>query len=165
MSKVITLLIIVGFAVGGWFGYQKYLAPPSPAYLAYQQFAEAMARENYDKAEGLAAGAARERVTSFHQGSVGTDVKIYGQTLSMRPPSIREIAGDVFSIRWQKQSEQKSQDGNSATLVVIETVCRIPPGVSSAMCKWPVDFQHEAEVLLEGGSWKVASFTETRITP
>jgi hypothetical protein len=33
------------------------------------------------------------------------------------------------------------------------------------MCKWPVDFRHQAEVASEGGVWKVASFEETRLTP
>jgi len=165
MGRIVTFIFIIGLAVAAWFGYQKYMAPPSPAFLAYQQYTEAMAREQYDKAEGLSLGQAREAAVAFKQGSAGSTVQVYGQSLSMRPPSIREIAGDVFSIKWDKQSEEKSGDGNHVILVVTQTVCRIPPGVSSAMCKWPVDFRHEAEVQLDGDSWKVSSFKEARITP
>jgi hypothetical protein len=164
MGRIVTLLFIVGLAVGGWFGYQKYLAPPSPALLAYQQYAEALAREQYDKAEAIATGPALERTTALHQAAGGSTLQLYGQSLSMRPPSIREIAGDVHSIKWDKQSEERSGD-DKVTLVVTETVCRIPPGVSSALCKWPVDFLHEVEMTHEGESWKLVSFKETRITP
>jgi hypothetical protein len=165
MGRIVTFVFLIGLAVAGWFGYQKYMAPPSPAFLVYQQYAEAMAREQYDKAEGFSLGQAREAAGSFQRATAGSTVQVYGQSLSMRPPSIREIAGDVNSIKWDKQSEEKSGDGSHVVLIVTQAVCRIPPGVSTAMCKWPVDFRHEAEVQLEGEVWKVSSLKETRITP
>lgn len=163
MGRIVGIVLLIAVAVGGWFGYQRYFAPPSPAYLAYQQYAEALAREQYEKAEGLAAGAAREQVAARRQGAAGSTLNVYGQALEMRPPSIASIAGEVNSIKWDKQSE--SGDDARVTLMVNQTVCRIPPGVSSAMCKWPVEFRHEAEVVNEGGIWKVSSFFETRTTP
>ena len=165
MGRIVTFVFIIGLVAAGWFGYQKYMAPPSPAYLVYQQYSEAMAREQYDKAAELSLGQARGAAGEFKQATAGSTVQVYGQSLSMRPPSIREIAGDVYSIKWDKQSEEKSGDGSQVTLVVTQTVCRIPPGVSSTLCKWPVDFRHEAEIQLEGEEWKVSSLKETRITP
>jgi len=163
MGKLFAVVVLVAIGVGGWFGYQKYLAPPSPAYLAYQQYTEARARELYDKAETLATGQGLESIQSLRQGSAGSMMSLYGKTFQMAPPSIASIAGDVHSIKWNRESE--AGDGSRVALVVTETVCRIPPGVNSVICKWPVDFRHEAEVVLEGGAWKVSSFKETRITP
>lgn len=163
MGKIVAAVLVIGLAVGGWFAYQKYFAPPSPAYLAYQQYAEALAREQYQKAEGLATGAAREKAASMRQGTAGSTLNLYGTSFEMRPPSIASIAGEVHSITWERQSE--SGDDARVTLVVNQTVCRIPPGVSSAMCKWHVEFRHEAEVVNEGGLWRVAAFSETRTTP
>jgi len=163
MGKIAGIIFFIAVAVGGWFGYQKYFAPPSPAYLAYQQYAEALAREQYDKAETLAMGPARETVASLRQGMAGSTINVYGRSLEMRPPSLASIAGEVHSIKWDKQSE--SGDDARVALVATETVCRIPPGVSSVLCKWPVALRHDVEVQNEGGAWKVSSFKETRITP
>jgi hypothetical protein len=163
MGKLVNVIVLIGVVVGGWFGYQKYLAPASPAYLAYQQYADALAREQYDRAENLSTGDAHEAVVALRRQMAGTSINVYGKSLAMRPPSVQDVAGEVHSIRWSKESE--STDESGVNLAVVETVCRIPPGVNSAMCKWPVDFRHDVSMASDGGTWKVASFEETRITP
>lgn len=162
MGKIVGVILLIAVAVGGWFVYRNYFAPPSPAYLAYQQYAEALAREQYEKAESLSVGAAQGAAAALRQGMAGSEIKVYGQNLSTRPPSIASIVGEVHSIKWNKESE--SGDDARVAIVVTETVCRIPPGVSSALCKWPVEFRHDVELQSVGGIWKVSSFTETRIT-
>lgn len=93
-----------------------------------------------------------------------TTMNIYGKQFSMSPPSVSSVAGDVAWIKRKRQSEQRKSDTH-VELQVEQTVCRIPPGVTSAFCKWPVTFQHDVEVELVDGSWKVSRFKETRLTP
>jgi len=165
IAPIVKLCLLAGVAAGGWWGYQSYLAPPSPAYQVYDQFAEAMVREQYRKAEELASGDAREYAASMTRMTAPTTMKIYGKELNMSPPSVSSIAGDISWIKRKRKSEKKSADNSRITLGVEETVCRIPPGVSSAICKWPVTFRHDAEVQLLDGAWKVAGFKTERLTP
>jgi hypothetical protein len=84
----VSVIVLIGVGIEGWFGYKQYLAPPSPAYLAYQQYADALAREQYDRAETLSTGQAQAAMLSLRQGAAGASIKVYGKTLTMRPPSI-----------------------------------------------------------------------------
>lgn len=165
VSTIVKLCLLIGVAAGGWWGYQTYLAPPSPAYQVYNQFAEAMLQGQYQKAEELASGDAREYAASWIKMTAPTSMKIYGKEFNMSPPSVSSIAGDISWVKRKRKSEKKSADNSKIVLEVEETVCRIPPGVSSALCKWPVTFRHEAELQLLDGTWKVAGFKAERLTP
>jgi hypothetical protein len=161
LIKLLFLCVIVG---GGWFGYQKWLAPASPAFTAYAGFAEAMARGEYQKALDQADGEARSYAENWLRMSQPTSMKIYGKELNTTPPSVNSIAGDVAWIKHKRNAEVK-KSATQVELQVEQTVCRIPPGVASAVCKWPVTFQHEVEMQLIDGTWKVAGFKEIRLTP
>jgi hypothetical protein len=91
-------------------------------------------------------------------------LKIYGKEYNMSPPSVNSIAGDIAWIKRKRKTEE-NKSGSLVELQVEQTVCRIPPGVTSALCKWPVTFQHDIELQLIDGSWKVSGFKETRLTP
>jgi len=93
-----------------------------------------------------------------------SSLKMYGKEFSLPKPTISSIAGDIAWIK-HKRKEEKKSDAGSVILQVEETVCRIPPGVSSAICKWPVTFLHDVEVAQADGIWKVSSFKEERLTP
>jgi hypothetical protein len=92
-------------------------------------------------------------------------MKVYGKEYSMSPPSVSSIAGDISWIKRKRKGEKKKTDGSAVLLEVEQTVCRIPPGVASALCKWPVTFRHEVELLQKEGVWKVTEFKEERLTP
>lgn len=158
------LVLLAALGVGGWWGYQKYLAPPSPAFAAYTQFAEAMAREQYQKAADISSGQARSFVDERTQIMSPSTMQVYGKSFTMSKPSISSIAGEIAWIKYKRKEEKKGGNG-AVSLQVEETVCRIPPGVSSAICKWPVEFLHEVEVTQEDGVWKVSTFSEERLTP
>jgi hypothetical protein len=158
------VILVATLAGGGWWGYQTYLAPPSPAFKAYTLFAEALAREEYQKATEASTGQARGHAEARTQMMAPSSMKIYGKELSMSKPTISSIAGDIAWIKHKRKEEKKSDAGN-VIILVEETVCRIPPGVSSAICKWPVTFLHNVEVAQAEGTWKVSSFKEERLTP
>jgi hypothetical protein len=164
VSLIFKLLFVGALAGGGWWGYQNYFAPPSPAFQAYVLFSEAMAREQYQKAADAATGAARGHAEMWMQMMAPTAMKVYGKEYSMSKPSISSIAGEVSWIKRKRKAEKKN-DAGGVVLQVEETVCRIPPGVSSAFCKWPVTFLHDVEVSQMEGTWKVSSFKEERLTP
>jgi hypothetical protein len=157
------VVLIAALGAGGWWGYRTYFAPPSPAYKAYTMFAEALAREEYQKAAETATGQARDDAQGLTRMMAPSSMQVYGRELSMSKPSISSIAGDIAWIKY-KRKQEKMNDPGSVTLQVEETVCRIPPGVSSAICKWPVTFRHDVEVSQEDGVWKVSSFKEERLT-
>jgi len=163
-STVIKIVLIASVAGGGWWGYQNWFAPPSPAFTSYSGFAEAMAREQYQKAADESLGDARAYAESWIQMTKPASMKVYGKELDMSPPSVSSIAGDISWIKRKVKSEEKKSD-KLVELQVEQTVCRIPPGVSSALCKWPVTFQHDVELQMVDGAWKVSGFKETRLTP
>ncbi len=164
VSLVFKIVLLVALAGGGWWIYQSWFAPPTPAFTAYAVFAEAMARGQYQRAYDDSRGSAREFADSWVQMTKPTTMKVYGKEFSMSPPSVSSIAGDIAWIKRKKKLEKKKSD-SAVELQVEQTVCRIPPGVSSALCKWPVTFQHDVELELVDGAWKVSGFKETRLTP
>lgn len=164
ISFAFKIVVVAALAGGGWWGYREYFAPPSPAFQAYAAFAEALAREQYDKAAEAATGQARSDAEMLVQMMAPANMKIYGRDFTMSKPSIASIAGDIAWIKLKRKAETKNEAGK-VVLQVEETVCRVPPGVASAICKWPVTFRHEAEVVQLEGTWKVSSFQEERLTP
>ena len=159
MGKLLFVALLVG---GGWYGYQRWVAV-SPAYQAYQRYAEARARQDWPALEALSTGAAAEELAE-RRGAKTRHLDLYGQHLTLGAPSMAEIAGDIASIEYQRESEQSSGDG-AVSLVAVQTVCRIPPGVASAICKWPVSVRQRAELAQAGGAWRVESFSEEPLTP
>lgn len=164
LSMLFKLIVLAAIGGGGWWGYQSYLAPPTPAYEAYVLYSESMAREQYQKAAEAASGQAKERADNWIRMSAPSTMKVYGREFSTTPPSVSSIAGEIAWIKRKRKSEKKSDNGG-VILQVEETVCRIPPGVSSAICKWPVTFRQDVEVTQDSGSWKVSSFKDERLTP
>lgn len=163
-SIVFKIILLAAVAGGGWWAYQTWFAPPSPAFNAYASFAEAIVRGQYQKASDESQGDARAYAESWIQMTKPVTVKVYGKEIDMSPPSVNSIAGDIAWIKRKRKSEAKKSD-TLVELQVEQTVCRIPPGVTSALCKWPVTFQHDVELQLIDGSWKVSGFKETRLTP
>jgi hypothetical protein len=163
-GMLVKVVLLAAIGAGGWWGYQKYLAPPTPAFAAYTQFADALAREQYQKAADLSSGQARGYIDQRTQMMAPSSMKVYGREFTMSKPSISSIAGEVAWIKYKRKEEKKGESG-AVTLQVEETVCRIPPGVTSALCKWPVEFLHEVEVTQADGVWKVSAFKEERLTP
>jgi len=163
VALVFKIVLLVALAGGGWWVYQSWFAPPTPAFTAYAVFAEDMARGQYQKAVDESRGSAREFADSWVQMTKPTTMKVYGKEYSMSPPSVSSIAGEIAWIKRKKKLEKKKSDA-VVELQVEQTVCRIPPGVSSALCKWPVTFQHDVELQLENGAWLVSGFKETRLT-
>lgn len=163
-STAFKIILLAALAGGGWWSYQTWFAPPSPAFTAYASFAEAMARGQYQKAADESQGEGRVFAEKWIQMTKPSSIKVYGRTLDMSPPSVESIAGEIAWIKRKRKSEEKKSD-TVVELQVEQTVCRIPPGVTSAICKWPVTFQHDVELQLTDGSWKVSGFKEVRLTP
>ncbi|HXC92893.1 MAG TPA: hypothetical protein VN652_02715, partial [Geobacteraceae bacterium] len=93
------LTLIAVLAGGGWWGYQTYLAPPSPAFQAYTLFAEALAREEYQKAAEASTGQARGHAEARTQMMAPSSMKVYGKEFSLSKPTISSIAGDIAWIK------------------------------------------------------------------
>lgn len=164
LGALVKLLLVAGLAGGGWWGYQQWFAPPSPAFQAYSRYSEAMARGQYQAAAEGASGEAKEYAESMVAAMAPASMKIYGREFTMSKPPVSEIAGEIAWIKRKRNEERKKDDG-TVVIRAEETVCRIPPGVSSALCKWPVSFRDDVEVVQDGGTWKVSLFREERLTP
>ena len=160
MGKVLFLVILVG---GGWYAHQRWVAV-SPAYQTYQRYAEARARQEWKTLDALADGVAADELEQMKGTYATQHVEVYGQAYALPAPSVADVAGSVAWIDYQRESEESAGSG-FVNLVAVQTVCRIPPGVTSAMCKWPVSFRHEVELAEVDGAWLVESFSEERITP
>lgn len=163
-SQVFKMVVLAAIAAGGWWGYQAWFATPTPTFVAYAGFADAMVRGEYQKAYDESRGTAREFADSWIQMTRPTTMKVYGKEFVMSPPSVSSIAGDIAWIKRKKKREEKKTDSR-VELQVEQTVCRIPPGVTSALCKWPVTFQHDVVLEQIDGAWRVSGFKELRLTP
>jgi hypothetical protein len=160
MGRLLFLAALVG---GGWYAHQRWVAE-SPAYRAYQRYAEARARQDWKALDALVDGAAADELEELKGNYATQHLEVYGQSYAAPAPSMADLAGPVAWIDYQRESEESGGD-DFVSLVAVQTVCRIPPGVTSAMCKWPVSFRHEVELAEVGGEWRVQSFSEERITP
>ena len=160
MGKVLFVALLAG---AGWYGYERWFAV-SPAYQTYQRYAEARARQDWPALGALSGGAVADELAALKGASKTQHLDLYGQHLTLGAPNVAEIAGDVSWIEYQHESEERSGDG-AVSLVAVQTVCRIPPGVASAICKWPVSFRQRAELAEAGGTWRVESFSEEPLTP
>jgi hypothetical protein len=160
MGKVLFVIASIG---AGWYAYERWFAV-SPAYQAYQRYAEARARQDWPALEALSAGAAADELAARRGAAKTRQLDLYGQHLTLGAPSVAEIAGDVSWIEYQRESEERSGDG-AVSLVAVQTVCRIPPGVASAICKWPVSVRQRVELAQAGGAWRVEGFSEEPLTP
>jgi hypothetical protein len=156
-------LFVVVLVGGGWYAHQRWIAV-SPAYQTYQRYADARAHQDWKTLEALVDGAAAEELEQLEGTYATQHLAVYGQSYAAPAPSLADVAGPVAWIDYQHESEERAGDG-TVSLVAVQTVCRIPPGVTSAMCKWPVSFRHQVELAEVGGAWLVASFAEERITP
>ncbi len=163
MSQIFKMVgvLLIGFLV--WKGYQRFLAPPSDAFIAYEHFAEAMAREDFDKAKAVATAEALQLAQSAQDSRQKPVLKAFGRTVTAY--SVADVVGSVNYVKWVNKSEKTAADGLHVTLQAVQTVCRIPPGVESAYCKWPVDFQHDVTLTKDADGWKVSAFNEVRLTP
>lgn len=157
VAWLLVLLLLAGLAGGGWWGYRTYFAPPSAAFQAYSQYAESMAKGDYRKAEELGTGSARELAS--YKIRLATP-----SPLNLNPQPVSQVAGEVAWIKYKRKSEQKSADGSEVQIAAEQSVCRNMPGVSTE-CKAPVIYQHEVELQLLEGAWKVAGFKEERLSP
>jgi hypothetical protein len=166
MSKFLVLLLLIG---GGYYGYHhSSLAPKSEAVQAYQKFADHMVRDQYQEAKQYAVGPAllavdtlTRPVPNYGSSPVGLyksamsdeALKQYGRTMT------REIAGDVGETSYKVESEQKSADGQTVTLVAVQQVSRfrsgqVRPNVSA--------FRHSVEMKHDATGWRVHSFQEQK---
>ena len=134
-------------------------------FLAYQKYADAMAREDYERAESPATGPARDATASLRQAAGGSPVNGLRPDPFNAGPLGQGDSGLRAFDQMGKTDGKKSPDGSRDELSVTETVCRTRPGVSSVLCKWPVEFRHDIEVHLEDGTWKVYSFREDEDHP
>lgn len=154
MALLIKLALLGGVLSGGYYGYQKYFAPPSAAVQAYQKFYTAFAKEQYGEAKTCAVGAALGAVEKR-----GAPMKLLGRDIA--PPSIAEIAGAVEAISWRIEAEEMSADGNEVKISAVASVHRRLPTDRVIGGGRTVDYRHRVVVRKNGGAWKVAEFVET----
>jgi len=158
MGKVLFLALLIG---AGWYAHERWFTV-SPAYQAYQRFAEAHARQDWTTLSALATGAAAEEIDALRGASQTRHLDLYGQHMTMSMPNIAELAGEVSWIEYQRESEEPVA-GGGVHLVAVQTVCRIPVGTASAICKWPVSFRQQVELAPVAGDWRVERFAEERL--
>ncbi len=167
-----TLLITIALATGGYFAYQ-YFNAPSPAYLAYQQFAEAMTKENFPGAKALATGPKKAEIDELLKPpppepapKVAVDPNsIVGLWQASMEEAKREthrlkdeFIRNIREIDYELESEAEGAQ-NRVLLTVVQTVRH--GGTAASGGGLAYKFRHKVELVQEGESWKVYSFSET----
>ncbi|MCO6431969.1 MAG: hypothetical protein J5J00_14010 [Deltaproteobacteria bacterium] len=153
--RYIALLIL---GVSGWFGYQKFMAPPSEAVKTYQAFADAIAREEFSEAENLADGAALRYVRKRQLEFKAPALKVFGQTA--RTFSIKEIAGELKWAKYTVHSEVSENGGKSVSIEATQTSCRLPAKQAAVICRNAVEKRQRATLEHDDQGWWVTSFIE-----
>jgi len=169
MRKLIVLALLA------WAGYQAYgrmaIGKPSEAGLAYQNYASAVADNNWAKAKLFAAGAALAEAETLSQpvspvAAGGNVAGMWKASMSpqalqgMKNSMIHDVAGSIIKITYDVQSEVKSPDGRKVNLTAVQTVYRSKNG-NPLLRRGGVKDKHEAELVLDGTTWKVSSLRET----
>ena len=165
-----TLLILIALGWGGYHVYH-YMSKPSEAAMAYEQYADAMARGKMDIAKGLATGTALSDLEVATQPAppIANPTSMMGiYQKAMAPQNlqnykrnmINEIAGDITGIKYKINSETKSSDKTKVTLSATQFVSRYRSGDRVIGGGVVNQFKHDVELSKEGGAWKVASFKE-----
>ncbi len=166
MNKLLILLLLIG---GGYYGYQHSgFAPKSEAVKTYQKFADHLARDQYQEAKQYATGPALLAVDSLSRPAPNygsSPVGVYKSAMSKEAIQqqgrtlTREMAGDVGETSYTVESEQKTADGQTVTLVATQQIARFRAGQVSpnlSIAKHTVELKHDAT------GWRVHSFQEQR---
>lgn len=158
MFKWIFLILLIG---GGYYGYTKFMAPPSPAAIAYSKFFDALSRSEYDKAKQMSQGAALSDVEAI-QSRMTRNIapQVYGITAQASAGAmVNEIAGMVSSTSFKAIKETKS--GDRILLEGKGSICREQPGCSGARCFHCVQSAHNVELCPDASGLAVCSYTVT----
>ena len=136
MKAIIVLLVLVAAAAGIYF----FFIADSPPYIAYKNFATAVA--SGDKNRAL-------------QYSVGPEVlggpeEIRGQTAGGMPVDA------LVGIHYTRESETKNSDG-TVSVIAVQSVRFDPPGVTSAMGAMTAKYRQTAVLHKSGDRWLVSS--------
>ena len=164
-----TLLILVAIVGGGYVAYQHF-SKPSAAALAYEQYADLMARGKLQEAKAYATGAVLADIEAqlapppAPTSTGGSMMGMYQNVMTPQALSryksqmISEIAGDITGIKYK--IEQDDHDDHAAKLQAVQSVSRYRQGdrlVGGGNVK---QFVHHVELIKEGDAWKVSSFKE-----
>lgn len=152
-------LVVLAILAGGWWAWQNGLVPtprvlaaPSPAFETYTRFSEYLAHDMYGKARKLAAkGAVRAVQVRELRGRRNTRLGIGASQLTKDTLQLAQL-GDVTGVFHEALSETPASDGRSVAIRAVQRVCRDRSG-----CR---ETEHEVEVCLSDGDWKVCSFRE-----
>jgi hypothetical protein len=160
MFKWIFLILLIG---GGYYGYTKFMAPPSPAAIAYSKFFDALSRGEYDKAKQMAKGSALSDVDALQsQMTRNLAPTVYGITANVTAGKmINEVAGMIKNTAFKATKETKSVDR-----IFLEgdgSVCREQPGCMGVRCTHCVQSTHSAELCPDTSSLVVCSYQVTEL--
>jgi hypothetical protein len=139
MKSILVLLALIAVVAGIYFFFITDSAP----YLAYKNFASALANGNKNQALQYADG----------PDVLGGPEEIRGQTAGGIP--VDALVGVSFA----RESETKNSDG-TVTVVGVESVRFDPPGTTSAMGALTAKYRQTAVLHKSGGRWLVQSFKD-----
>jgi hypothetical protein len=143
------LIIVVVLAGGGFAAYRLAFAE-SPAYQAYEKFADAMLHDRWDEARDVAAGESVTRLIDYAKAEPGF----------LGHECYRLLRGVIHMGPTRKvESETESADGKEVTLRVIQEERRGSPTMAPF---GPPTVRHkqDAVVVSTPDGWRVKEFKE-----
>ena len=145
MKALVGLIILVAIGAGVYY----FFIADSPAYIAYKNFATAVARGDRDEALRYAES----------PDVIGGEDQNRGQNTGGMPVAA------LMGIHYKRESQKKNSDG-TLTIVALQSVHFDPPGATSAMGAMISKYRQTATLTKSSDKWVVSSlqseFVETR---
>ena len=154
LGRPIMVLILVA---AGALAYKWFTAAPSEACLAYQKFADCLARGNLKQAEDLATGAAVDAVNN-----AATPISPIGSPLTVGVLT-EQIAGEVDNVWYKIESEETAEGGKKVMIGATQYVHRYRAGDRAVGGGVTNKYKHYVELQRDASGWKVSTFKQEHI--
>ena len=153
LGRPIMVLILIA---AGALAYKWFAAAPSEACLAYQKFADRLARGDLKQAADMATGDAVDAVNN------ATPISPVGPPVTQGVLT-EQSAGKVDNVWYKIESEEAAEGGKKVMIGATQYVHRYRAGDRAVGGGVTNKFKHYVELQRDESGWKVSTFKQEHI--